>query len=134
MGNYQPLASRLFNTPIAIAPQKEEIVMAALADRFGVTKLFRQSGDVVLLADGGAKAFLDGAAAEDDRADYRPYEVISGVAIIPIEGTLVQKLGSLHPWSGMTGYDGIRAMLSMAMNDEGVRAIVLDVDSPGGEV
>lgn len=134
MSNYQHLASRLFNTPIAIAPQKAEIVMAALADRFGVTKLFRQSGDVVLLADGGAKAFLDGSAAEDDRADYRPYEVISGVAIIPIEGTLVQKLGSLHPWSGMTGYDGIRAMLSMAMNDEGVRAIVLDVDSPGGEV
>lgn len=133
MSNYQHLATRLFNTPIAIAPQKAEIVMAALADRFGVTKLFRQSGDVVVLADGGAKAFLEGAAT-DERAEYRPYEVIAGVAIIPIEGTLVQKLGSMHPYSGMTGYDGIRAMLSMAMNDKDVRAIVLDVDSPGGEV
>jgi signal peptide peptidase SppA len=133
MSNYQHLATRLFNTPIAIAPQKAEIVMAALADRFGVTKLFRQSGDVVVLADGGAKAFLEGAA-QDERAEYRPYEVIAGVAIIPIEGTLVQKLGSMHPYSGMTGYDGIRAMLSMAMNDKDVRAIVLDVDSPGGEV
>ncbi len=60
--------------------------------------------------------------------------MLSGIAVIPVEGTLVQKLGSIRPWSGMTGYDGIRAMLSMAMNDEGVRAIVLDVDSPGGEV
>ena len=134
MSNYQHLATRLFNTPIAIAPQKAEIVMAALADRFGVTKLFRQSGELVVLADGGAKAFLDGSVASDDRAEYRPYEVISGVAIIPIEGTLVQKLGSMRPYSGMTGYDGTRALLSTAMNDQDVRAIVLDVDSPGGEV
>ncbi|MBR8054152.1 S49 family peptidase [Burkholderia vietnamiensis] len=133
MSNYPHLATRLFNTPIAIAPQKAEVVMAALADRFGISKLFRASGDVVVLADGGAKAFLDNAGS-NGRADYRPYEVIAGVAIIPIEGTLVQKLGEMRPYSGMTGYDGIRANLSMAMNDEDVRAIVLDIDSPGGEV
>ena len=133
MSSYPHLATRLFNTPIAIAPQKAEIVMAALADRFGITKLFRSSGDMVVLADGGAKAFLNGFESEE-RADYRPYEFVAGVAIIPIEGTLVQKLGEMRPYSGMTGYDGIRANLSMAMNDESVRAIVLDVDSPGGEV
>jgi ClpP class serine protease len=34
----------------------------------------------------------------------------------------------------MTGDDGIRRVFWFAMNDPEVRAIVLDIDSPGGEV
>lgn len=34
----------------------------------------------------------------------------------------------------MTGYDGIRANLKIALVDDLVRAIVLDIESPGGEV
>lgn len=54
--------------------------------------------------------------------------------MIPIQGTLVQKLGTLRPYSGMTGYDGIRACFLQALNDSDVKAICLDIDSPGGEV
>jgi len=132
MRNYPHLATRLFNVPIAIAPHKAEIVMAALADRFGITQLFRQDGEALMLANGGARAFLEDADSE--QAQYKPYDVVEGVARIPIEGTLVHKLGTLHPFSGMTGYDGIRAMLSMALGDADVQAIMLDIDSPGGEV
>ncbi|WP_245623695.1 S49 family peptidase [Paraburkholderia nodosa] len=119
--------------PIAILPQKAEIVMAALADRFGIAQLFRADGSALALADGGARAFLE-EFDEEEQAQYRPYDVAEGVARIPIEGTLVHKLGTLHPYSGMTGYDGIRALLSMALGDPDVRAIMLDIDSPGGEV
>lgn len=120
------LAQRLFNVPIAIAPHKAEIVMAALADRLGIARLFRPSGEIVML--GGDFAY-DGEPAADTA-----YEVVNGVAIIPISGTLVNKLGSLRPYSGMTGYDGIRVNLGMALQDDDVKAIVLDIDSPGGEV
>ncbi|KVS52245.1 serine peptidase [Burkholderia cepacia] len=132
--NFPHLATRLFNVPIAITPHKAEIVMAALADRLGITQLFRPDGHVIALAGGGAHAFLSDMDAEDEPVDMRPYEVWEGIARIPIQGTLVHKLGTLHPWSGMTGYDGIRALLSLAMEDPEVRAIVLDIDSPGGEV
>ncbi|HDR9026946.1 S49 family peptidase [Burkholderia vietnamiensis] len=132
--NFPHLATRLFNVPIAITPHKAEIVMAALADRLGITQLFRPDGHVIALAGGGAQAFLSDMDAEDEPVDMRPYEVWEGIARIPIQGTLVHKLGTLHPWSGMTGYDGIRALLSLAMEDAEVRAIVLDIDSPGGEV
>ncbi|MDE1715738.1 S49 family peptidase [Chromobacterium amazonense] len=126
MINYPHLAQRLFNVPLAITPQKAEVVMAALADRFGLARLFHADGRVVAL-DGWDGDI--GPAAQD-----KPYEVIAGVAVIPVSGTLVQKLGTLHPYSGMTGYDGIRANLSLALSDDSVRAIVLDIDSPGGEV
>ncbi|QGZ56746.1 S49 family peptidase [Paraburkholderia acidiphila] len=133
MINFPHLATRLFNVPIAILPHKAEIVMAALADRFGIAQLFREDGSALALADGGARAFLE-EFDDSEPAQYRPYDVAEGVARIPVEGTLVHKLGTLHPFSGMTGYDGIRALLSMALGDDEVRAIMLDIDSPGGEV
>ncbi len=62
------------------------------------------------------------------------YDVVQGIAVIPVTGTLVAKLGSMRPYSGMTGYDGIRASLSIAMSDPKVKAIAFDMESPGGEV
>lgn len=128
MTNYPHLAQRLFNTPLALLPSKGEMVMAALADRFGIARLFRAGGQPVTLSDA-----LDGDFSSP-RDSPSGYDVVAGVAVIPITGTLVAKLGKLRPYSGMTGYDGIRANISMALEDPAVRAIALDVDSPGGEV
>jgi len=128
---YEHLAQRLFNVPLAITPQKAEIVMAALADRFGIARLFRPDGEEAALRPMAFDQSDENAAASNPRAGY---DLVSGVAVIPICGTLVQKLGSLRPYSGMTGYNGIRANMSMALEDEAARAIVLDIDSPGGEV
>ncbi|WP_289992222.1 S49 family peptidase [Photorhabdus laumondii] len=120
--NLPHLAQRLFNTPLALHPRKAEVVMAALTDRFGITRI-NAIGDW-----------------EDDESFSRPrnsdagYDVVEGIAVIPILGTLVQKLGSLRPYSGMTGYDGIRQSFLTALYDPEVNGICLDIDSPGGEV
>lgn len=124
--NFPHLSQRLFNTPLALHEGKAEMVVAALADRFGLARLFRPSGEVVNLA----SVDLDSAA----EAAWTPYQVIAGVAVIPVSGTLVQKLGTLRPFSGMTGYDGLRANISMAAEDDAVKGIVYDHDSGGGEV
>jgi hypothetical protein len=71
--------------------------------------------------------------AEEARP-YVGYDVVAGVACIQVEGMLVQKLGTLRPYSGMTGYDGLRTNFLTAVSDPDVRAIVLDINSPGGEV
>ena len=107
MKNLPFLAQRLFNTPLAVTPAKAEMVMAALADRFGISKLFRPGGEAVAMSNFDAD--------EDDEMPDRAYNVVKGVAIIPVSGTLVNKSGYLQPYSGMTGYDGIRACFSMAL-------------------
>ncbi|HHJ4503859.1 TPA: S49 family peptidase [Raoultella ornithinolytica] len=120
--NLPHLAQRLFNTPLALHPRKAEVVMAALTDRFGLTRI---------------QSMSDWADDDDSftrQARDTGYDVVEGIAIIPIQGTLVQKLGTLRPYSGMTGYDGIRACFLQALNDSEVKAICLDIDSPGGEV
>lgn len=120
------LAQRVFNTPLAITPGKAEVIMAALAERLGVAKFYGEDGQ---LRDMRAFELM-----EEDSAPERGYSVVAGVAVIPVSGTLVNKLGTLQPFSGMTGYDGIRANLSMALADPAVKGVALDIESPGGEV
>lgn len=56
-----------------------------------------------------------------------------GVAIIPIVGFLTKRPGPWGPFEG-TSYEEIEACLQNALADSTVQRIVLEVDSPGGEV
>jgi len=55
----------------------------------------------------------------------------SGVAFIPVRGTLLNRFGGAYSWA--TGYQAITQMAAAAAADPQVRAGVLDVDSFGGE-
>jgi signal peptide peptidase SppA len=128
------LAQRLFNTPLAIRQEKAEVIMAALAERLGISKIGRLDGAMPR-----PMAYDDW---DDDFSSPGPtirdsgYDMVGDtpIALIQVRGTLVQKLGTLRPYSGMTGYDGLRQAILCAHADPAVKAIVLDVDSPGGEV
>lgn len=131
MMDYARIAGRLLNAPIMIRPEKAEMLIAVLSERLGIARLDRMDGSAMTAVEMNtlAASGRDGAAAES-----RLYEVVDGIAMIPIEGTLVHRSGWVGAYSGMTGYDGIAAQLRQAMADPAVKAIWLDVDSPGGEV
>jgi signal peptide peptidase SppA len=118
----------MLNTPVAIHPRKAEIIVGALVDRLGIARVARLAAN-----DNGFEG--PGAMSGEGRTYRRAgYDVAQGVALIPVSGTLVHKLGTLRPYSGMTGYDGIRQNVLTALADRDVKAIMLDIDSPGGEV
>lgn len=121
------LSQRVFNTPLCIHPAKCEVALAALADRLGIARIVRADGS-------GPVAFEDDLGFSDQARDYVGYDVIGGVACIQVEGMLVQKTGSLRPWSGMTGWDGLRTNFLTALADPSVKAIAFDMNSGGGEV
>lgn len=104
------VARRLSNRPLALVQGEADLLAAALR------------GDAP-----APEAFGYGRSAERDRQ----YGLIDGVAIIPIRGILFQG-GWGCSWA--TGYDWIRQGFLTAVADPEVRAIVLDIDSPGGEV
>lgn len=64
----------------------------------------------------------------------RDTPVRDGVAVIPIKGLLLSRDNTLTRMLGLTTYERIGAELVGPVNDDAVRAIVLDVDSPGGSV
>src|SRR3990172_2106509 len=111
------LATRIFDTPLLIAPQKLEVILGVLAPRLGL--------DLPPTA----------AVAISERPRRRPYEVLpEGIAIIPIEGTLVHKSYGMDALSGLRSYAEIQEEIEDAATDPGVKAILLDIDSPGGEM
>lgn len=55
------------------------------------------------------------------------------VAIIPVEGVLADRMNLMSNVSGGTSYQGLRHDLHEAFASEDVKAIVLDVNSPGGD-
>jgi capsid assembly protease len=122
MTHFAQLAQRIFNRPLAIRPERAEIAVAALAERLGIVSI---QGD---------RRMWDDDAFAPRREPPPPLANVAGVALIPVHGTLVSRLGGMEPDCGMTGYNQIRAKLMLALTDPAVRAVAFDVDSPGGEV
>lgn len=133
MSKFARIAGRLFNAPLMLRPEKAEMLCAALVDRLGIAKLDTVDGTSLGAAQLRQKAM-------DWGYDYVPktardmYEVEDRVARISIDGTLVHKLGGVEPSSGMVGYDQIERIIEDAQSNKAVGAIMLDIDSPGGEV
>ncbi|MCM1002075.1 S49 family peptidase [Wolbachia pipientis] len=57
-----------------------------------------------------------------------------GIKVIPIHGILTKKSEAFDNVLGMTSYEKIREEIEEALIDEEVETIILDIDSPGGEV
>lgn len=56
------------------------------------------------------------------------------VAVIPLCGVIDQKIGSMTDISGGTSVDGFMKQFRQCLNDPGVSGIVIDADTPGGNV
>lgn len=130
MSNYPHLAGRIFNTPLMI----DESYLATFISAFGAHKSNIELADIIL-SDGThltpEMALGNAPGGNNDR--QRNYQVIDGVAVINISGTLVNK-GSVRTQSGMMGYNGVLAQFSEALDDSAVDSILFDINSPGGEV
>jgi signal peptide peptidase SppA len=118
------IASRVFGVPLMITGDKLQAILAAIWPA--------SSGD------GGLPA-LRTMDQEDEReasgqGGRGPYRVTpEGIAVLPILDTLVRRGSWVDAMSGLTSYESIRRNLRSAVADPGVRGILLDVDSPGGE-
>ena len=132
------LLGRLGSEPMLLAPQFTALgatVSRMLAhdnkakDRAGSTGLILNAFD-----DGSTEAYLQAYAGlwGDERVERKPYAFASGMAIIPVHGTLINRFSGT--WGFVTGYDYIRGAFDAALADSAVQGIVLDVDSYGGEV
>lgn len=111
-------------------PARAKTFFSGIASRIGINNLYDLSGEV--LDREKLRIRADSFSPSPNRD--RPYRVENGVAVIPVDGTLVNKFGHLKPYSGMTGYDGILARGHQAFSDPEVKGILLDNDTPGGDV
>lgn len=66
--------------------------------------------------------------------EQKPYQVDNGVAIIEIHGVIAKKMNMFTRISGGVSTQILKKDFLSAMADPEVKAIILDVDSPGGTV
>ncbi|EIS3325054.1 S49 family peptidase [Escherichia coli] len=129
--NLSHIAAMAFNEPLLLEPAYARVFFCALGKEMGAGSLAVPQQAVQLDADGMQLAVTDYMTGGP--RPVKSYQVKNGIAILPVSGTLVHKMGTLRPYSGMTGYDGLTARLKSAVNDPDVRGILLDIDSPGGQ-
>jgi capsid assembly protease len=125
MSSYPHIAARLFNRPLAVESGRLHAVIGAIGARVG------------LVLDNGEDAAAHAAAAAGG-AQERPLRATQGarkIGIVPVLNGLVQRHGRLNAESGvMESYERIGARLEKLVADPEVAGIVLDLDSPGGEI
>lgn len=64
----------------------------------------------------------------------RDFKKNGDVATIDVHGVLTKKRETFDSILGTTSYEEIQDLLTKAMEDDSISKIVLDIDSPGGEV
>lgn len=112
------LLARLVGQPILCTPDYFEVVLSVLADRIGIEPM---------------------VSAETFSTYHRPakrgyFDKATGIAVMPIIGGLAHRSENVAPASGMAGYTAIQNALGEYADAPSVRGVLLDVDSPGGEV
>jgi len=117
MNAYHHISARLFNTPLMIHPGKLQAIVTGLQSRLHITV---------------APAAFTTAQTTREKGGYRLTD--SGIGILDIFGGLAHHGGIQADSSYIEGYDFIARSLDRAMRDNKVRALLLNFDSPGGEV
>ncbi|EAB2293836.1 S49 family peptidase [Salmonella enterica] len=129
--NLPHILSQATNAPLLLEPAYARVFFCALGRESGAGSL--QIPQNLENLDQAGMEFVTGNYMSGNKPQARFYQVVSGIAVLPVSGTLVHKLGGMRPFSGMTGYDGITARLQQAMDDPEVKGVLLDIDSPGGQ-
>ena len=115
-------AQRVFDTPLLISRPKAEIILTALRPKLGL----EIPAEVV--------AAHDAALLESGRKRRALNITHEGVAVVSVLDTLVGRKYGLDALSGLTSYDELQEEILEAATNPSVRGILLDIDSPGGEV
>lgn len=134
------IAQRVFGTPLMYDERKAEAFLHGLGSRVcGSTVVIANPVGMVDHAAGTNGRPIAGKVGNRleraySRANALPFDVIDGVAIIQIEGTLVHKGGWIGASSGETSYQGLMAQIALARRAPTIKGVAFEVDSFGGEV
>lgn len=109
------LASRLYGTPLLVARPKLEIILGVVARKMA------------------GETLATPPPANVDAGMTGGLQNLEGIAIIPVLGTLVRRSSYIGAASGLTSYHDIESMAEAAFADPMVKAVLLEIDSSGGE-
>jgi capsid assembly protease len=126
------LADRLINVPLLIDPGKASIIYGVLQGRISLDVSLDPAQAAYAAQMPDASGFI-GTRAMSENGRPQLARRAGGVAIIDVIGSLVNRGAWVGASSGLTSYEGIGAQIDEAAADPKTTAIILDLNSPGGE-
>ena len=112
---YPAIAAAFYNTPHAITPEKLAEIGAFLTPKMM----------------GEARAFDDDFPKAGPREGY---QMVGRVAVVPVMGVISQRMNLMASFSGGVSTEQLGATIDALVADSTVKAIVLNMESPGGSV
>ena len=110
------------------------VLQAALAEPWAITA----DGLQLVLSVASRENTVSVEALEAYRAEHVPHaerlKKRGSVAVIEASGPMLRRANFFSAISGATSYDVLRRDLQAALDDPAIKAIVLNLDTPGGEV
>ena len=119
MRSVRSVMNAVSRTAWAILPEKLEVICQFIKER--------SEGKI------SSKEEIQAAMMGFDQDDLES-EPTSGVAVIPVYGTIGQKMNMMTQFSGGASCEELSKQIRTALADDSVTSIVLDIDSPGGTV
>lgn len=113
MSDLPHLMSRIVGTPLLMAPGTLEPLLSVLHQKLSGIKF--------------------DSVDEDDEPHSHDVNTLNGIAVIPVMGTLVRRSSYLTTACGMTSYQTLLNQAEQAFNDPSIHAVLLEIDSGGGE-
>lgn len=114
---YERIIAAVVDTPWAIEPLKLQVIESFLARK-------ARGEDI-------PQAEIQAAKQQQRKSQPTPP---GGVGLVGIYGTITQRADLFTEWSGGTSTEKVGQQIDAFAGDPNVKAIVLDVDSPGGSV
>lgn len=134
---YPRIAERLFGRAHAIEPSALRAIMEGPLLRRVLAGEAKQDEEAITKSRIARRlrlsAAVDGETViVDEGCEYALTR--DGVAIVPVFGVLAQRFDFMAALCGWATYEGIISICDALANDYRVKGILLDVESPGGEV
>lgn len=118
---YERILSEIYRKPWAILPEKLAVI-----------------GEIVRLRAAGEKFTKEEIRSRleslEARAKPGDNQQFGSVALIPVYGVISHRINLMSEISGGTSVEKLTKQFRLALADSAVKAIVFDVDSPGGGV
>jgi signal peptide peptidase SppA len=106
--NIPALTARLVGAPLAISQRGLDVLRAQI--------------------ERGASAFSESTPKSE------PQVTQDGIAVVSVAGVLLLHADEIDEYFGFKGYDAVEASIASALANRNVKAVLLDFNSPGGEV
>lgn len=125
------IAARMFDTPLMLHEAKANIIARAFGPRvLGRDIAMKDTPEMGVLSE-NMRELRNGWTGEKV---YSGPKMVGDVAVIEIEGSLVNKGAWVGNNSGMTSYEGLNIQIADCLARDDIKAVVFEIDSFGGEV